>query len=277
MPHQLVRSHYSPDGLEARIRAALGKAGISSIDGPIQPESLAALDQFHAGGLAATIDLIELLDPAPGARVLDVGSGLGGPARVLASRRRCHVTGIDLVPEYVAIAGWLSELCGLEASTSFTQGDAGVMSLAHASFDHAWSLHVAMNIQDRRRFYAGVRHAIKGGGRFVSYDVVASDHPSLRFPVPWASTEDLSHLSTPQGTCDALARAGFAKVHSIDRTQQARASLAQASAGPAGATPALSLGAVLGPRTAEMVANFAHALQVGTARVIAFIATGPSH
>lgn len=275
MPHQLVQSHYCPDGLEARTRAVLGKTGISSVDGPVHPETLAALDQFHAGGLGATIDLIDLLDPAPGARVLDVGSGLGGPARVLASRRGCHVFGIDLVPEYVNLAGWLSELCGLKHSTTFIHRDAGAMSLGHASFDHAWALHVAMNIQERHRFYKGVLDALAGGGRFVSYDVVASDHPSLRFPVPWASSEALSHLRTLEETCDALERAGFTDVRTVDRTHEAGASLMRATAGPAGLPSALSLGAVLGPRTPEMIANFAHALEGGGARVIAFIAASP--
>ena len=275
MMHELARSHYSPDGLEVRARDALEKAQISRAEGPIKPETLAAFDQFHAGGLAATHDLIELLDPAPGVRVLDIGSGLGGPSRVLASRRGCHVTGIDLVPEYITIARWFSALCGLERATTFIHGDASAMNLRDASFDHAWSLHVAMNIEDRLGFYASVRDALVGGGRFVSYDVVASERPSLRFPVPWAPSEEFSHLRTLEQTCDALARAGFIDVRAVDRTHEAGASLVQATAGSSGVPPALSLRAVLGPRTGEMVANFAHALHGGGARVIAFIATTP--
>lgn len=150
------------------------------------------------------------------------------------------------------------------------------MSLGHATFDHAWSLHVAMNIEDRHRFYTGVRDALVGGGRFVSYDVVASDHPRMRFPVLWAPSQELSHLRTLDETCDALARAGFTEARTVDRTPEAGASLAQATAGSAGVPPALSLGAVLGPRTAEMVANFAHAIDAGRARVIAFIAAKPT-
>ena len=149
------------------------------------------------------------------------------------------------------------------------------MSLGHASVDHAWALHVAMNIQDRHRFYTGVLDALASGGRFVSYDVVASDHPSFRFPVPWAPSEALSHLRTLEETCDALERAGFTDVRTVDRTHEAGASLVRATAGSVGVPSPLSLGAVLGPRTAEMIANFAHALQVGGARVVAFLATSP--
>ncbi|MDX2147433.1 MAG: class I SAM-dependent methyltransferase [Planctomycetota bacterium] len=276
MSHHLARSHYSPEGLEARTLAALGRAGISADGAPVDVEALAPLDQFHAGGLAATIDLIEMLDPAPDTRVLDIGSGLGGPARVLASRRGCRVTGVDLMPDYVAIADRLSELCGLTDATTFIQGDALALGLSGPAFHHAWALHVAMNIRDSRSFYRGAHDAIMSGGRFLSYDVVESEFPRVDFPVPWASSAELSHLRTREQTTEALAEAGFVNIRAIDRTHEASAALARATSGSPSLPPSLSLGVLLGPRTVEMVANFAHALRTGGVRIIVFIATKPA-
>src|SRR5712692_8321994 len=67
-------------------------------------DDLAPTDQFHGGGKPATVRLASLAGLPPGARVLDVGGGLGGPARTLAVEFACLVTVVDLTESYVRAA-----------------------------------------------------------------------------------------------------------------------------------------------------------------------------
>ena len=129
------QEHYGLQGIPARIEEALRQAGYG--EGPVNWPELAALDQFHTRGLAATKELAEGLCLTGGNRVLDVGSGLGGPARYLAAVHGCHVTGIELTPLYVEASAMLSRRTGLADRTRFVQGDALEMPLAPESFDHA--------------------------------------------------------------------------------------------------------------------------------------------
>ena len=116
-----ARDHYGTTSLVQRIDEALLRAGLA--DGIIGWADLAPLDQFHVRGLAATRELAEALGIA-GAHVLDVGCGLGGPARFLAATHGCHVTGIDLSQPFIEAARMLTERCGLADRATFLQGDA---------------------------------------------------------------------------------------------------------------------------------------------------------
>ena len=82
-----IADHYSGADIAGRVLAAAGPSPT--------PEKLAAIDHFHGGGLAATRELVAMLEPRRGEHLLDLGSGIGGPARWIASTFRCHVTGID--------------------------------------------------------------------------------------------------------------------------------------------------------------------------------------
>ncbi len=106
--------------------------------------------------------------PHAGDRVLDVGSGLGGPARLIAAQRGCDVTGIDLTPEYVEVAERLTQRTGLGEQVRFVCGDALELPFDDASFDAAITLHVAMNIADRARLYAAIRRVLARVGGLPS-------------------------------------------------------------------------------------------------------------
>ena len=107
---------------------------------------LAAVDEFHIRGRQATLELAAGMEIGPHSRVLDIGSGLGGPARTLAEACGCHVTGIDLTPEFCTAATEMSRWVGLAAKVSFSQGDATALAGNLAAFDAAMTIHVAMNI-----------------------------------------------------------------------------------------------------------------------------------
>jgi SAM-dependent methyltransferase len=114
---QQVAEHYTHGGLEQAILAGLRALGRGAND--IRPEDLAAIDEFHVGGHSATEDLSYQLGLKPGTTLLDLGSGLGGPARFFARQDGCQVTGVDLTPEYVSVAARLTELIGLQDRAEF--------------------------------------------------------------------------------------------------------------------------------------------------------------
>jgi SAM-dependent methyltransferase len=117
-----VLDHYGEDDLRARVNQALQQGGLGA--GPVDWSDLAPLDQFHVRGLAATKELAADLRVEVGASVLDVGCGLGGPARFLAATYGCRVTGIDLSQHFVDIATMLTERAGLMGSVRYRQADA---------------------------------------------------------------------------------------------------------------------------------------------------------
>src|SRR5260370_6344970 len=119
---QGVRDHYGRTSLARRIDEALRRAGLA--DGTVGWADFAPLDQFHVRGLAATRELAEALGIDAGASLLDVGCGLGGPARFLAATYGCHVTGIDLSQPFIEAARMLTERCGLADMASLLQGAA---------------------------------------------------------------------------------------------------------------------------------------------------------
>lgn len=253
-----VLDHYGREDLTARIAAALeGRADLAWAD-------LAPLDQFHVRGLAATRELAAGLELRGGETILDVGSGLGGPARHLAAEHGARVTGIDLSQPFVDAATMLAQRVGLADRVSYRQGDALDLPFETGSFDHAWSQHVAMNIADRARLYGGIRRVLKPGGRFAIYDVVAGDGQPLAFPLPWAASAESSFLLTEAGMDEILRRTGFAPLLWEDRTGEGIAWFARQVAAPA----PLGLPLVMGPRFPEMVANLRHDLIEGRIRLI---------
>ena len=177
-----VRDHYGTTSLVQRIDEALHRAGLA--DGIIGWADLAPLDQFHVRGLGATRELAEALGIDAGAHVLDVGCGLGGPARLLAATYGCQVTGIDLSQPFIDAARMLTERSGLADRVTFLQADALDLPFADAFFDHVWTQHVGMNIADRAGLYAAIYRLLKPGGRLAIYDVVAGDGGRRFTPCP---------------------------------------------------------------------------------------------
>src|SRR5437764_11613036 len=143
-----VARHYGNAGIAARVLAALREA--QGPDAPVTVDSLAPLDQFHGRGPLATRELVALLQPQTGERVLDIGSGIGGPARWIAAKFGCHVTGVDLTPEFCVAAERLNEATGLLERVTITRGSALDLPVPDAAFDAAYSQNVIMNIADKR-------------------------------------------------------------------------------------------------------------------------------
>jgi len=263
---QGVRNHYGTTSLVRRIDEALHRAGLA--DGKIGWADLAPLDQFHVRGLAATGELAEALGIDAADHVLDVGCGLGGPARFLAATYGCRVTGIDLSQPFIEAARTLTERCGLADRATFLQADALDLPFTDGLFDHAWTQHVAMNIADRVGFCRSIHRVLKPGGRLAIYDVALGDGGPPIYPVPWAREPGTSFLLTPEAMRNALAQAGFEEVSWFDKSGIAQAWVADLKARRQKSPAPPGLEVVMGPEFAEMAVNLGRNLLEGRVRII---------
>lgn len=202
-----VTKHYASSNIAEKILAAVRAA--HGADVAITADILAPIDHFHGRGLAATKEMVALLQPAPGEHVLDIGCGIGGPARWIAAHYGCHVTGIDLTPEFCEAAKALTIATGQEAAVSFQQASATALPFADDSFDRAYSQNVVMNIADKAAFYFEAFRVLRPGGRAVFSNLAAGPNGDATYPTPWAETAATSFLSTAAQTEADQRAAGF--------------------------------------------------------------------
>ncbi len=253
-----VRGHYRATGLTERLKTALSAFGPE--DQLLTPQQLAGLDLFHTRGLAATAELAKLAGIEADTDILDLGSGVGGPARFLAATYGCRVTGIDLSEPFVEAARYLTERTGQTGQVSFQTASALELPFEGDRFDAVLLQHVAMNIPDRARLYSEIRRVLKSGGRFATFDAVLNDGEP-HYPVPWARTPATSFLLTAAATGDVIEAAGFRTLEWQDGTEAAKAWFAQIRA--SGPPPSPNLGVVMGPGFAELAANLGRNLMEG--------------
>jgi ubiquinone/menaquinone biosynthesis C-methylase UbiE len=253
-----VRDHYRATGLTERLKAAL--AALGPEDQQLTPQQLGALDQFHTRGLAATAELAKLAGITADMSVLDVGSGVGGPARFLAATYGCRVTGVDLSEPFVDAARYLTERTGQNGQVSFQTASALELPFDDGRFHVVLLQHVAMNIADRAQLYREIRRVLQSSGRFATFDVVLSSGEP-HYPVPWARTPATSFLLTAAATREAIEPAGFRALAWQDDTEMAKAWFAQMRA--AGPPPSPNLGVVMGPDFAQLAANLGRNLVEG--------------
>jgi len=232
-------------------------------------EDLAPADEFHLGGAAATSAIIDALKVNATDRVLDIGSGLGGPARRIASTTGAHVTGVDLTPSFVVTATALSVRLAMSHSTTFVEGDATQLNL-DGPFDAATLIHVGMNIADKKAFFSRVHGLLAPGSRFVVYDIMSIGDPSkITYPMPFASGPDSAFLEPASTYVDALTAAGFHVTEPVDQTRLALDAAAARSEIPS----PVSLATVMGPDFATMFANVGTALRTGLIAPVQVVAT----
>lgn len=170
---------------------------------------LAQVDEFHLRGRHAILELGEKMQINSRSKVLDIGSGLGGPARTLAHHYRCKVTGVEVMPDFCEAAREMSGWVRLDELVHFTHADALDLPFEDASFDAAMSIQATMTIAAKDKLYAEAKRVLKEGAIFAVYDIVKGEGGAVRFPVPWARTPDISHLATPDKMKDLLRGAGF--------------------------------------------------------------------
>lgn len=249
-----IRRHWSRGGIGEAILQAL--AGMGKDLDNLVPEDLAAVDEFHVRGRAATLEMAPRLGLDGGKTVLDVGSGIGGPSRLLAAAHGCHVTGLDLTGEYCEVATMLAERTGLSHLVDFRQGNALDMPFEDAAFDVEVTQHMAMNIPAKDTLYAEMFRVLKPGGLLGLYDVLAGSGGEVYFPVPWAWEPSISHLASPEELRELLQGAGFEVLHWRDTTREGREWFRErVKAARQGGPPPLGFHLLLGADWPEMARN----------------------
>ena len=263
-----VRAHYDFPGLVDRIKTAL--APIVPEEQPLTVFQLAMLDQFHTRGILATAELAGAAGLTTGDTVLDVGCGIGGPARYLASKFGCRVTGIDLSPSFVEAAEYLTVRCGLGDRVTFKVGNALHLPFDDGAFDSVFLQHVAMNIADRAALYGEIHRVLKLRGRLATYDLVLKDGDVV-YPAPWARNDSTSFLLSADDTRAALQAAGFTATLWRDDTRTAFDWYKASAANPPPA--GLSLGVVMGAEFPAITGNLGRNIREGRLGVLSAVLT----
>ena len=266
-----VAEHYSRPQLEETILGALKRAGIDTQK--LAAMDLAMMDEFHVGGLEATKAFAEFMGLKPGMHVLDVGCGIGGPARYFAAEHGVRVMGIDLTEEFVRTAESLTKLVHLEKAASFEEGSALAMPFKAGSFDAAYMFHVGMNIADKNALFQDVARVLKPGARFSIYDLMRTSDAPIGYPVPWAVSGETSFVVHIEGYRQALAAVGFEVVHErgrrdfgIDFFERNIARTAQ------GGPPILGLQLLMGEKAPLMMQNVLGGMKGGIFEPVEMVA-----
>jgi SAM-dependent methyltransferase len=179
-------------------------------------EDLHVCDQMHARGIEATREHAQHAEIRAGMHVLEIGCGIGGASRCLASEYSCRVVGIDLTPECVNVARELTRRCGLADAVDFQQANAMHLPFNDGAFDHVWSHNVTMNIQDKEKLASEVARVLKSGGRYSCWELSLGSGEPPFYPLPWASDASSNFLVTPNEMIAALERGGLKVVRRID-------------------------------------------------------------
>jgi SAM-dependent methyltransferase len=259
-----VAAHYSSGGtLLADIEAGIAAMGLTRQT--VTADDLGPVDEFHVGGRPATIELVEHLAATSASELLDIGCGIGGTGRFIASTSGARVTGVDLTPEYVDVARTLSEWTALDHLVDFEVASAVDMPFDDEAFDGASQLHVGMNIADKAALFAEVHRVLRPGARFALYDIMAMSAGDVTFPVPWAGDDSSSFLADVASYREHLEAAGFDVL--VERNRGSFAAeffetLRERSAGADGPPP-LGLHLMMGPDAPTKIGNMITAITAG--------------
>lgn len=202
-----IADHWARGDVYALIVSALRKMS-KSLDA-LTVEDLAPVDHFHARGLPATVELADRLPIKAGQYVVDIGCGLGGPARYIAKRFQCKVSGLDITGPFVEAANKLTALLRMESQVTIEHGDGQRLPYADASFDGAYTQHVTMNVADRPKFFAEAYRVLKPGAFFALTEHGLGAKGNPHYPLPWSADGSGAYLVTPSETRAFLEAAGF--------------------------------------------------------------------
>lgn len=269
---RLVSNHYDRGlAATAMLEAILNELTATGHDlDALTWQALEQMDQFHVGGGGATLAMARLAGIGRGDRIVDIGGGVGGSARTLASTFGCHVTVLDLSDSYTKVGRALTSRMQLSDLVEFRVGNALDIPLGDASVDVAWTQHSTMNIEDKERLYAELYRVVRPGGRLAMHEIVAVDGAQpMHFPVPWADSPELSFMRSAGAMRTTIAAAGFVELEWGETTVSALAWMREMVERAAAASrPPRSQNVLLGPGFAEAFRTIRRNLEEGRAAVV---------
>jgi SAM-dependent methyltransferase len=269
-----VADHWGTGDVLARILEAMSVAGIP-VEG-LTVEKLAPIDHFHARGFAATKELADILPIRAGDRIVDIGCGIGGPARYLAQRFNCRVDGVDITGPFVVAANKLTAMVGLEDQVRIELGDGQHLPYSDELFDGGYALHVTMNVRDRDQFFGEAFRVLKPGGFFALTEHGLGPSGNPHHPVPWSDDGNGAYLMGPSETVACLERAGFVRIEMAETGQDYLEGYRRVmELARKGELPPFGIHVLLGQNAPEKTKNAARNIEEGRTQPVRFICFKP--
>lgn len=209
---------YTRENIYETIVQRLHEQGVEK--NKITREHISSVDEFHIKGAEVSLEMAKEAELSKELKVLDVGCGIGGPARMIADVFGCSVTGVDLTNEFIRTASLLSQLVGLSGKTEFMTADATELPFEDNIFDVVWTQHAQMNIEEKEKLYSEIHRVLKREGRFIYYDIFSSEKEDLKFPLPWADDSSISFLIELNDFGRLMKETGFKELLRKERTSE---------------------------------------------------------
>jgi len=267
-----IAEHYTHGALESSILAGLTETMETTTE-LAEVDILGSVDEFHIGGRPATQAMLDHLELDTSHEVLDIGCGLGGTTRLLATSTGCRVSGIDLTPEYVEVGNSLNMKLGLAGQIELNVANALSMPFENSRFDRATMLHVGMNIEDKTALFSEISRVMKPGALCGFYDVMRTDSEPLVYPVAWADDETTSFVASVEDYRASMEANGF-EILGVTNKRDVAIKFFEAIKArvAAGGPPPLGLHIVMGKETPVKVANMATNVAKGSIAPVQIIA-----
>lgn len=257
-----ISDHWGHGDVFARIVDAMKAAGIDPEN--LTVEQLAPVDHFHARGFPATIELADALPIEAGQRLVDIGCGIGGPARYLAQRFGCEVDGLDITAPFVDAGNRLTALVGMQDKVRIEQGDGQRLPYPDNSFDGGYTQHVTMNVPDRAAFFAEAYRVLKPGAFFALTEHGLGEVGDPHHPLPWSEDGSGAYLMRPDDTVALLGQAGFSNIEVTDTGEKYVQGYRRAiELAEKGETPIFGVHLLLGDLAPQIVRNAARNIEEG--------------
>jgi SAM-dependent methyltransferase len=269
-----IADHWGRGDVYSLIVSALNKMS-KPLEG-LTVEDLAPVDHFHARGFPATVELADRLPIKAGQHIVDIGCGLGGPARYIAKRFQCNVSGLDITEPFVEAANKLTALLRMEHQVKIVHGDGERLPYPDCQFDGAYTQHVTMNVADRPRFFAEAYRVLKPGAFFALTEHGLGPKGNPHYPVPWSADGTGAYLVTPSETRAFVEKTGFEAIVVEDTgakyVDAYRMAIEKAEQGT---LPPLGIHLLMGETAAQKTRNAARNIEEGRTHPIQLVCRKP--
>ena len=269
-----IADHWGRGDVYGMIVGALAKMS-KPLEG-LTVEDLAPVDHFHARGLSATVELADRLPIKAGQHIVDIGCGLGGPARYIAKRFQCSVSGLDITEPFVEAANKLTALLRMEGQVKIEHGDGQHLPYPDAFFDGAYTQHVTMNVPDRLGFFREAYRVLKPGAFFALTEHGLGPKGNPHYPLPWSADGSGAYLIAPSETRALLEKTGFEDI-AVDNTgaKYLAGYKAVIERAEKGALPPLGIHILMGETALQKTRNAARNIEEGRTHPIQVICRKP--